>query len=157
MIPLRTIEGHVNLTQAMNMEPVLPDRSKPSSHLATGMVLRAFAADEKRRSSTEARAAGELLTGRFFKRDHYPDRSDPDYWWGVSFPFWFTDIVSVLDSLSLIGFAPDNPGVADALSRLKARQQGDGSFKVNLLRTGGEDLDRWVCLAICRVFRRLYS
>jgi Squalene-hopene cyclase C-terminal domain len=54
--------------------PIPPDRSKPSSHLVTGMVLRAFAAHPVRRRSAAARRAGELLAERLYRRDSYGDR-----------------------------------------------------------------------------------
>ena len=48
--------------------------ARPSSHLITGMALRAFAAAPSRRSSREARRAAELLATRFLQPDRYPDR-----------------------------------------------------------------------------------
>ena len=102
-IPFRT--SGMNLKEALGKnEPISTDQSKPFSHLVTGMVLRAFAAHPEYRESDEAREAGELLASRFFKPDKYPDRRDKKYWERVSYPFWFTDIVSALDSLSLLGF-----------------------------------------------------
>ncbi len=145
------------LSEVLSAEPVEGDRSKPSSHLITGMVLRAFAAHPKQRTSQVAAAAGRLLLDRFFKSDYYVDRRAADFWWGVSFPFWFTDIVSAMDSLSKLGFDKEEPMVKEALRRLKNRQQADGSFDVKLLRTGDHELAYWVCLVICRVFRRLYQ
>ena len=48
--------------------------ARPSSHLVTGMALRAFAASATRRTSREARRAAELLATRFLQPDRYPDR-----------------------------------------------------------------------------------
>ena len=48
--------------------------ARPSSHLVTGMALRAFAASPTRRTSREARRAAELLATRFLQPDRYPDR-----------------------------------------------------------------------------------
>ncbi len=154
-IPFRTARTSKTITEAMQMEPIPPDKSKPSSHLVTGMVLRAFAAARNRAYSEEAKRAGRLLASRFFTGDPYPDRKGPAYWWKVSFPFWFTDIVSSLDSLASLGFTPENHQVAEALKRLRARQLPDGSFDVTLLRTGEHDVGRWVSLAVCRVFKKL--
>jgi len=47
--------------------PILSDKSKPFSHLVTGMVLRAFAAHPEYRKSDVAINAGVLLIYRFFK------------------------------------------------------------------------------------------
>lgn len=158
-IPFRTVSGTspASITQAMHWGRLRPDRSKPSSHLVTGVVLRAFSAHHRYRKSEAARAAGQLLSTRFFKSDHYIDRRAPGFWESVSFPFWFTDIVSSLDSLSLLGFSPKDKEVGDALEWLRRRQAEDGSFHVRLLRTGDKSLSQWVTLAICRVFKRFYS
>ena len=155
-VPSRTATRSVAWTRTMRLVPFQPDRSRPFSHLITGVVLRAFAAHKRRRESNEAKVAGELLAGRFFESDRYPDRRAPEFWKKVSFPFWFTDIVSALDSLSLLGLSPRRPDVRRALDWLKVHQERDGSFSLKLLRTAGEDLDRWVCLAVCRVVRRFY-
>jgi hypothetical protein len=134
--------------------PVAPDRSKPASHLATGMVLRAFAAHRARRKSPEARRAGELLAARLYKRDFYGDRCDPMYWERVSFPFWFTDIVSALDSLSHLRLEADSPAISFALARLRKLQRADGTFGLRLQKGKDRDLPRWICLAVCRSLKR---
>jgi hypothetical protein len=135
--------------------PIPPDRSKPFSHLATGTVLRAFAAHRRWRQSQAAIQAGVLLTSRFFKPDRYSGRNAASFWERISFPFWFTDIVSALDSLSLLGLTSREPAIASALDWLRDRQREDGSFAVGLLRAGADkDTQSWVDLAICRVFRR---
>jgi hypothetical protein len=138
--------------------PIPPDHSKPFSHLATGAVLRAFAAHPRGRGSQEAIQAGALLASRFFKADRYSGRDAASFWERVSFPFWFTDIVSALDSLSLLGFTAREPSIASALNWLRDRQREDGSFAVGLLRAGADkDTQSWVDLAICRVFKRCVS
>ncbi len=160
-IPSRTAAAAATFrkrwTDVLRSAPIPPDPLRPSSHLVTGVVLRAFAAHDHYRTSPEARAAGELISRRFFKADYYPDRKAPEFWERVSFPFWFTDVVSVLDSLSRLGFRAGDPGIKDALGWLAERQAKDGSFKLKLLRTRDKNLNRWVSLAICRVFKRFYS
>ena len=158
-IPLRTnlASLHKGWTEVLNSEPLHPDFSKPFSHLVTGVVLRAFAAHDRYRRSDEAQVAGELISGRFFKADTYIDRKSPEFWGKVSFPFWFTDVVSTLDSLSLLGLRPDSPGIEGALDWLAARQARNGPFRLKLLRTRDKNLNRWVCLAACRVFKRFYG
>jgi hypothetical protein len=158
-IPLRTTPQSAPkwTTQVMRSELIHPDLSRPSSHLVTGVVLRAFAAHDKYRRCEEAHAAGRLLSRRFFKSDAYIDRRAPEFWERVSFPFWFTDVVSALDSLSLLGFRATDEGVNSALGWLRGRQSDDGSFKLKLLRDRDRNLSHWVGLAICRIFRRFYS
>jgi len=153
-IPLRTVRASYK-TSVLRGTTIEPDRSKPFSHLATGVMLRAFAAHPSYRRSKEARHAGTLLASRFFRRDAYPDRSAPEYWGRVSYPFWFTDIVSALDSLSMMGFPKDDPAISHSLDWLRDRQDRKGLFRLKLLRGKDKDLIYWVCLAVCRIFERL--
>jgi len=151
-IPLRT--AGVPFSEFVDLErhpkPIPPDSSKPSSHLVTGMVLRAFAAHPVRRRSAEAQRAGALLAARLYKKDSYGDRGAVDYWERVSFPFWFTDIVSALDTLSRLGFGTDVLPIRSALGRLTEIQRPDGTFGLKLVRGAGKDLPLWICLAVCR-------
>jgi hypothetical protein len=134
---------------------ISPDPSRASSHLVTGVVLRAFAAHPEYRMRTEARNTAEFLTSRFFRRDAYVDRGAPEYWERVAFPFWFTDIVSALDSISLIGRTPiRNEETTRALSWLLKRQSANGLFDLKLLKTGDPMLKYWVALAVCRILKR---
>lgn len=154
IIPFRT--SGMNLKEALKAEkPNSPDRSKPFSHLVTGMVLRAFAAHPKYRKSKEAKKAGELLASRFFQRDKYPDRKDKNYWERVSYPFWFTDIITALDSLSLLGFTADNHHIQEGLDFLLKRQNKEGLFNLHIVRGRDKDNKYWVSLAVCRLFKRL--
>ena len=151
-IPMRTAGMKLDV---MKKDTIEPDRSKPFSHLVTGVVLRAFAAHPRYRRRKEARAAGELLASRLFKRDKYPDRATPEYWTRVAFPFWFTDIISALDALSYLGFTREDPRISDALDTLGDRQREDGLFELKLLRIKDKDIEFWICLVICRLFTRL--
>jgi hypothetical protein len=151
-IPMRTL-GHRYqdfLDTERYPEPLPPDRTKPFSHLVTGMVLRAFAADPRWHDSPEVRRAADLLASRLFKRDRYPDRGDAGYWERVSFPFWFTDIVSALDTLSRLGVSPRPAPIAAALERLGQLQRDDGTFALTLLRAKDKDLPWWISLAVYR-------
>jgi hypothetical protein len=113
-IPVRTVG--VPFPEFIDIErhpqPLAPDKAKPSSHLVTGMVLRAFATHPAWIKAIEVREAGRLLATRPYKRDPYSDRGDVGYWERVSFPFWFTDIVSSLDTLSRLGFDPETPTIS---------------------------------------------
>lgn len=138
-------------------KPLQPDPQRPFSHMVTGVVLRAFVAHPRWKSNPETRHAGELLLSRLFERDAYRGRGDKAYWEATSFPFWFTDIVSALDSLSILGFTREDARLQAALDWLAARQQPDGSFDLRLLRSAEKDTSAWVALAICRIFKRLYA
>jgi squalene cyclase len=155
-IPLRTMK--ITYSDALKMKEVLPgDRTKPFSHLITGMALRAFAAHPQYRKAPEAHHAGKLLMSRFFQRDKYADRQDKKYWESTGFPFWFTNIVAALDSLYYLGFGVENPPIQLALEWLAEKQKEEGTFDIKLLMTRDKDLKLWVTLAICRIFKSYYS
>ncbi|MBI5459418.1 hypothetical protein [Methanobacterium sp.] len=153
VIPFRTSGRNIKET-LLASEPDLPDRGKPFSHLVTGMVLRAFAAHQEYRGSEEAKKAANLLARRFFQADKYPDRKDKKYWERVSYPFWFTDIISAMDSLSLLDIKMDNHHIQDGLDFLIKKQNNKGLFDLKIVRGSDKDLKYWICLAICRLFKR---
>jgi hypothetical protein len=100
--------------------------ARPSSHLITGMVLRAFAASSARRASREARRAAELLATRFLQPDRYPDRKAPSYWEFLTEPRFYTDVLDALDTVTAIGLGKENSGVRTAEAYLRSRQGADG-------------------------------
>jgi hypothetical protein len=135
--------------------PIEPDRTRPSSHLVTGMVLRAFAAHPNYRHSAEARRAALLVKSRFFKADRYPDRGAPSFWTKFTYPFHFTDLITSLDSLGQMGFAADDPDVARAIDWFREEQKKDGSFALTMVRgISDKRLPFWLGLAIGRALRR---
>lgn len=144
-------------------EPVEPDRSKPFSHNWTGMVLRAFAVHPAYRNSEAARSAACLLVSRFFQPDSYTSYHAASYWLRFEYPFWWNHLVSALDSISLIGLSKDNDQIAGALLWLVEHQGANGLWKVSYVkpeREGKEsskayEMQFWVSLAICRIFRSL--
>jgi hypothetical protein len=155
-IPFRTVGK--NIKDALNDPlPIYPDKSKPFSHLVTGMVLRAFAAHPQYRKSDEAFKAGDQLITRFFKTDKYPDRREKKYWERLSFPFWFTDIVSALDSLYYLGFNLTNPKINHSLNFLRDKQSQKGIFDLKLVRGRDKDLPYWITLAVSKLFKHYYS
>jgi hypothetical protein len=91
---------------------------------------------------------------RLSRKDAYADRGDVSYWERVSFPFWFTDIVSALDSLSRLGFNMDVPTIRAALDRLKKIQRTDGTFGLRLMKNKNKNLPWWICFAVCRSLKR---
>jgi hypothetical protein len=100
--------------------------ARPSSHLVTGMVLRAFAASKDRRSSREARRAAELLATRFLQPDRYEDRKAPAFWENLVEPRYYTDVLDALDAITSIGLGKENSGVRTAEAYLRSRQSRDG-------------------------------
>jgi hypothetical protein len=125
-IPLRTAGIKFNRGILFQKSTVQPDKTKPFSHLITGIVSRAFAAHTKYRTAEVAKKASELLASRFFKRDAYPDRQHVDFWLKFSYPFWQTDLLSSLDSLSTVGICAEKPQVEKALKWFISKQQQNG-------------------------------
>jgi hypothetical protein len=153
-IPFRTHKLKYTPQNVMG-ETLLPARDKPFSHLATGVVLRAFAAHPEQRHSTAARHAGELLASRFFQRDAYPDRQAVSYWTAFRFPFWFTNLLSSLDALTQIGFGVEHPAIRQGLDWFVEQQNQNGGWSLKVLSGRERDVPQWLGLAICRVFGRV--
>ncbi len=155
-IPFRTQNYGIDVI-SNHPEAIKLDVFQPFSHMVTGVVLRAFAAHPTYKKSKEARRAGKLLLSNLFKKDHYPDRAGIDYWLRFSFPFWFTDLISTMDSISLLGFSKQEPQIDRALKWFVERQEKNGMWKLKILKGQNKDvLQLWLSLAICRIFKRLY-
>jgi hypothetical protein len=100
--------------------------ARPSSHLITGMALRAFAASPSRRMSREARRAAELLATRFLQPDRYPDRKAPTFWEQLNEPRFYVDMLDALDTVTAVGLGKENSGVRTAEAYVRGRQSPDG-------------------------------
>lgn len=156
-IPYRTVDKETLKDRYSNknphqFEPIQPDKTKPSSHLVTGMALRALSLSSKWKDSPEARQAGELLAGRFFKKDVYEDRQEAFYWDEIIYPFWATDILSSLDSLSRIGFSTEDRRIQAGLKWLQKKQTIQGYWQAGHKKSTLED-HLWVTFAVLRVLK----
>jgi hypothetical protein len=100
--------------------------ARPSSHLVTGMALRAFAASPTRKTSREARRAAELLATRFLQPDRYPDRKPATFWEQIGEPRFYTDVLDALDGVTAVGLGKENSGVRTAEAYVRGRQNPDG-------------------------------
>ena len=155
-------------------EPIQPDRSKPFSHNATGMILRAFAVHPRYRQTAEARAVANLLKSRFFQPDCHTSYQAANYWVRFDYPFWWNNLVVALDSVSLIGLSRDDKQMEQALQWLVGHQEESGLWQVSYSLEAGpgtavqaqerlsaaakaREVKSWISLAICRIFRRLYG
>ena len=146
-------------------EPIQPDRSKPFSHNATGMILRAFAVHPQYRHSEAAHTAAGLLAGRFFQPDAYTSYQAASYWLRFEYPFWWNNLVAALDSISRIGPPGAHAQVKLALDWLVEHQESSGLWKTSYAKPDEAEKDNantramkpWVSLAICRVLRRYWG
>lgn len=158
VIPYRTVDREklkerYNFEAQLKTDPIKPDLSQPFSHLVTGMVLRAMAVSSTWCKSKVARKAGELLMSRFFQADKYEDRRQPSFWKEITYPFWATDILSTLDSLSKIGFDPNHEKIQQGLRWLQKQQKKEGYWEAGIPKSTLED-HLWVTLAVLRVIKR---
>ena len=153
-IPTRTLGLSLNVMLTAR-DTVEPDRSRPSSHLITGIVVRALAAHPGYRHSADTRRAAELVKSRFFRRDVYPDRAAPSNWLIFSYPFWWTDLLSALDSLAQIGFRAGDPDIARGVAWFTGNQEPGGLWNTGHNRPKGPHSDLWVGLAICRMLHAI--
>jgi hypothetical protein len=157
-IPCRTIskdqvEQRYQRASGNKKRPFRSDRSKPFSHFITGIVLRALAESATWRGSKECQKAGELVLSRFFKEDRYQDRRSASHWLELTYPFWTTNILSSLDSLSKIGFPADQPMIFRSLDWLLSKQNHLGYWESDATKAALED-HLWMTFAVLRVFRR---
>ncbi len=143
-------------------KPLQPDRTKPFSHNWTGMVLRAFAVHPSYCHSPEARAAGELLKSRFFQPDPYTSYQSANYWLRFEHPFWWTNLLTALDSLRRMGFSAQDGQIRKGLDWLSEHQEPGGLWRVSYMKPGEKEKETtesrerklWVSYAICRLFLR---
>jgi len=158
VIPAQLVPARLKNPALWHGQPVEPDRTKPHSHLATGMILRAFAVHPNYIDLPEVKQAGYCLCERIFKADRYIDRKDSSYWLKFQFPFWWTTLVTTLDTLSRLGFCSNNEQIASGLRWFAENQSADGLWETGY-GSGQrvEDNRNWVGLAICRLVKRFYE
>jgi hypothetical protein len=155
LIPAQQLPASQKTDQLWHSAPLQPERFRPHSHLATGMVLRAFAAHPDYSRKPEVHGAGERLKERFFQADKYYDRKAPSYWLKFQFPFWWPSLLTALDSLSRLGFDRQDRDITRGLDWFIQNQDTDGLWATGYgsgRKAAG--LRRWVGLAVCRVLKR---
>ncbi|WP_027108434.1 hypothetical protein [Lacticigenium naphthae] len=156
-LPFRTRNHNIDVTYNYH-ETIEPDINQPSSYMVTSVVLRAFSIHPLFRERPEVKEAGELVSTYIFKRDKYPDRQDKKYWTQFVYPFCYSDLISVLDSLSLLGFSPQEPTIKKGLQWLIDEQLESGLWDLRI--SAGQDketLQLYLDLAICKIFKQFYS
>ena len=158
MVPTQAVPWQQRTRDFWVGPPVLPRRSLPHAHLATGMVLRAFAAHPVYRRRPEVIAAGNALKSRFFQPDRYNDRRAVSYWFKFQFPFWWSSLLTALDTLSQLGFDRNDPQIARGLDWFIAHQEADGLWPTGYGSGQKAAANRqWVGLAICRLLQKYYQ
>jgi len=158
VIPAQLIPAKQKTLDFWRGKPFPSDRTKPHAHLATGMVLRAFAAHPAYRHRSEVIVAGKSLKTRFFQPDRYNDRKAPDYWLKFQYPYWWTSLLTALDSLYWLGFDRSDEDISKGLEWFLSNQAEDGLWETGY--GAGRKAARarcWVGLAVCRVLKQYYG
>jgi len=162
IIPMQAVKQRPR--EIWNAPPVEPEREKPFSHLATGMILRAFAVCESYQGNKSILKAAQLLKSRFFKADKYNDRKGVEYWTKFQYPFWWSNLLTSLDTLSLLNFSREDKDIEKALEWFVRNQKDDGLWDTSyenknkdIRKQKEENQRKWVSLAVCRVFKRYYG
>ena len=155
IIPIQLVPASQKTGPIWQGPPVPPERSRPHAHLATGMVLRAFAAHPGYRQLPEVITAGERLKQRFFLADRYNDRKAASYWIKFQFPFWWPNLLTALDTLSRLGFDRQDGDITLGLTWFADNQKADGLWDTGYKSgSAAVRMRHWVGLAICRVLKR---
>jgi hypothetical protein len=155
LIPAQLVPASRKTAEFWSGSPLLPNRSCPHSHLATGMILRAFAAHPNYRTRPEVLAAGQRLEERLFQPDKYNDRKAASYWFKFQYPFWWPNLLTALDTLSWLSFDRQDPPIARGLDWFLANQSADGLWEIGY--GSGRNIQamrHWVGLAVCRVLKQ---
>jgi len=156
LVPAQMVPSKEKKSAFWRGDPLPPDRSRPHAHLATGMALRAFAAHPAYRRRPEVIAAAKALKSRLFQADKYNDRKAPSYWFKFQFPFWWTSLLTALDTLSWLGFDGRDADVAQGLEWFRSNQSADGLWETGYgAGKRAQENRHWVGLAVCRVLKRL--
>lgn len=158
IVPMQAVAPADRSPDLWRGKPVPLDRSLPHAHMATGMAIRAFAAHPEWSGKPEVVSAGAALKNRFFKPDAYNDRKAKSYWLKFKFPFWWGNLLTALDSLSLLGFTAEDAEVSAGIEWFQTNQQPDGLWSTGYGkgRKARSNLC-WVGFAVCRMLRRFYK
>ncbi|UCH01585.1 MAG: terpene cyclase/mutase family protein [Candidatus Bathyarchaeota archaeon] len=149
-IPLRTRNEKLDALHKKNT--IEPDKTKPFSHMVTGIVLRPFSLMTGYRE--KVKDAGLLLADRVFTRDKYSDRQGVEYWTKFTYPYHWTDILSTIDTLTLLGINK-HPKLNEIRQWFKNHQQANGTYKVRVMAGAKyKDVTYWITLRYLNVLKR---
>lgn len=140
-------------------ETLEPDRSKPFSHFTTDIILRAFANHTEYREKKEVKEACVILKSRFFKPDKYPDHKGAEYWTKFQYPFWWSHLISALDSMAKVGLKKEDPDIKKGIDWFVRKQQKDGLWPTGYSsdkNPNRKEFPLWIALSICRMLRAFY-
>lgn len=158
VIPAQQVPARDKTPQFWLSPPIPPDRSKPHAHIATGMALRAFAAHPRYRNLPDVIKAGERLKERIFQPDRYRDRKAASYWLKFQYPFWWTSLITALDTLQMLGFSRRDEDVIRGMDWVLKNQSEDGLWETGYDAGRNVSENRvWIGLSICRLLKAFFK
>jgi hypothetical protein len=160
VIPLQALKVNKLKNSLYADNPLKVDKSLPSSHMATEMALRAFAYHPDYSKSPEARKAGELIKSRLFKPDKYSFRKASGYWIKFQNPFWWTTLLSSLDTLYRLGFDKNDPAIRNCLEWFIQNQEKSGLWNTGFNKGKIDKIDLnelWVGYGICKMLKMYFD
>ncbi len=106
---------------------------------------------------SKVKDAGMLLAGRVFTRDKYLDRQGIEYWTKFTYPYHWTDILSTIATLTLLGIY-DHPKINEIMHWFEKHKQDNGIYKVSVM-TGAKykDVKYWITLQYLTVLKRAHA
>ena len=150
-IPLRT--RNRDLGALNEKETIEPDKTKPFSHLITGIVLRPFSHLTAYRM--KLKEIGMLLADRVFSRDKYPDRMGVEYWTKFTYPYHWTDLLSTLDTLTLLEIT-NHQKINEIIAWFEKHKQENGTYEVSVMAGAKYNgVKYWITLQYLNVLKRL--
>ncbi|MBN1877414.1 MAG: hypothetical protein JXA33_24540 [Anaerolineae bacterium] len=100
-------------------------------------------------------AAANALKSRLFQAAKYNDRKAPISWLKFQSPFWWSNLLTALDTLSWLGFDRQVADVTKGLDWFFSNQSPDGLWETGYgSGKGAQENRHWVGLAVCRVLKR---
>jgi hypothetical protein len=149
-IPLRT--RNKKLEALYEKKTIEPDKTKPFSHLITGIVLRPLSIITPYKK--KVKDIGLLLADRVFTRDKYSDRKGPEYWTKFTYPYHWIDILSTLDTLTRLGIK-NHPTINEIKQWFKKHKQKNGISKASVMAGAKyRDIQYWITLRYLTVLKR---
>ncbi len=98
---------------------------------------------------------GMLLADRVFKKDKYSDRMGVEYWTKFTYPYHWTDLLSTIDTLTLLGIK-NHPKIDDILCWFEKHKQENGTYEVSVMAGAKyKDAKYWITLRYLDVLKRL--
>lgn len=160
VLPMQTENIKTYESEEVMKQPTLkwPPKNTFSAHSIAGIIIRPFGQHPYYSKHPTAIKSANFLISRFFKPDIYSSRQSASYWTKYTFPYWWADLIGILDAISLMPISLNTPGLSHAINYYKQHQKPDGTWNFSKLATKKiSDVDYWLVFTLCRIFKRFYE